>query len=124
MSEQTTVFVQADLDRARAEGHAAGREVGANEERTRVLGILNSDEAKGREAQAIALVKTGATLDMAKAVLGTMPEASAAPAVPAASLANRVPAAPSVTGATAETVQTDASKDIWSRAIARVNTRG
>lgn len=86
-STADTTFAQADLDRARADGHAAGKaeghaagleagkaeghQAGTEAERARVLGIVDHAEAQGREAQALALVKTGATVEMAAAVLAT-----------------------------------------------------
>jgi signal peptide peptidase SppA len=54
-------------------------------ERARVSGILNCEEAKGREQQANYLaLSTSMSVDEAKAILAVAPTAAAAPAVPAA----------------------------------------
>jgi hypothetical protein len=60
----------AEVAKARQEGHDAG----VKAERERVNTILSCDEAKGREAQAVAMVKAGATADHAKALLATSPK--------------------------------------------------
>ena len=44
-----TGFTQADLDRARAEAHAAGVKAGAEAERTRITGIYGHAEAAGHQ---------------------------------------------------------------------------
>ncbi|HYD04730.1 MAG TPA: S49 family peptidase, partial [Reyranella sp.] len=93
-SRSTTMeFTQADLDRARTEGHAAGKaegfEAGKAEghkaglaeglktERERFGAILGADEAKGREKAAMGLAtSTDMPADAVKAVLATLPQAS------------------------------------------------
>ena len=85
-------FAQADIDRARAEGLAAGQKeasvTAAAAERARIAGILDSDEAKGREALARKLAFTTAqTPDEAKAFLADLPKAEAAATAP--SIADR-----------------------------------
>ncbi|ACL57430.1 S49 family peptidase [Methylobacterium nodulans] len=81
MSDDKTVpgatasgFTQADLDKARTEGHAAGlaegTRAGATAERERISAILGCDEAKGREASARHLaLTTDMTPDAAKGAL-------------------------------------------------------
>jgi capsid assembly protease len=80
------VFAQADIDTARAEGHAAGLKAGIEQgttaERERVNSILSHAEADGRTAQAIAMVESGLTVDQAGKLLAASPKASnPAPAV-------------------------------------------
>jgi signal peptide peptidase SppA len=91
-----TVFAQADLDRARADGHAAGhtagltegRTAGATEERARIGAILTHDGAKGREALANHFAfKTSIDPESAALALAQAPVAASAPA--AASIAAR-----------------------------------
>jgi signal peptide peptidase SppA len=86
-------FTQADLDRARAEGvtegTSAGTLAGAAAERTRISGILSSDEAKGREASATHLaLSTDLSADAAKGVLSGI---AAAPKTEAPKPAGRGP---------------------------------
>ena len=75
-------FAQADLDKARIEGHAAGREegmkAGADAERARVSGILAHEEAKGRTDLAVQCINTGLTVEQAGAILGAAPKTAAA----------------------------------------------
>lgn len=84
MSQDTTAPAQAGpdqaaLDRARADGTAAGIEKGRNDERTRIAGILGSDEAKGRADLAAHLAfKTEMTVDTARGLLGKAPVQTAA----------------------------------------------
>lgn len=56
---------QQALDAARAEG----TKLGADQERSRIMGILKCEEAKGREALAVVLCEQGSTVDQAKAIL-------------------------------------------------------
>jgi signal peptide peptidase SppA len=72
---------------ARAEGHAAGvlegNAAGATAERARIAAILNSDEAKGREALANHFAfATADTPDKVIAALKAAPAAAAQPSVP------------------------------------------
>lgn len=77
-NEQTTAdkngneVNQQALDTARAEG----TKTGAADERARIMGILNLEEAKGREATARALCEQGMSVEQAKAVLATIPAAT------------------------------------------------
>jgi signal peptide peptidase SppA len=59
---------------ARTEGHAAG----VTEERARFNAILDSDAAKDRGGAALAIARTGATLEQASAVLAASPASPAA----------------------------------------------
>ena len=78
---QTTapVITQSDLDKARAEGHAAG--IAA--ESARVSGILALPSAKGNPELAQTCISGGLTAEQAKGVLDAAPQA----ATPAASAA-------------------------------------
>lgn len=67
-------YTQTDLDKARAEGHAAGLAEGTKTERARVTGILTHAEAEGRTAQAIALVDTDLSAEAAGKVLAASPK--------------------------------------------------
>ena len=71
---QTTapVITQSDLDKARAEGHAAG--VAA--ESARVSGILALPSAKGNPELAQTCISTGLSLDQSTAILGAAPRAA------------------------------------------------
>lgn len=74
-----TAAVEAERSKAAAATAAAvtaARAEGVAEERARVDAILGSEEAKGREAQATALVKTGASAEMAKSVLAASPKSA------------------------------------------------
>ena len=73
---------QADIDQARAEGHAAGKDeglkAGATAERERVGAILAHAEAKGRTDLAVQCINTGLTAEQAGAILAAAPKAAAA----------------------------------------------
>ncbi|HYD07251.1 MAG TPA: S49 family peptidase [Reyranella sp.] len=80
---------QAAIDQARAEGVESGRKEGvtqgATAERARINAIIDSDEGKKRpKAAASAALKTGMTVDEAKAFLVILPEEKAEVAQPAA----------------------------------------
>lgn len=100
---------------ARAEGEAAAA--------SRIFGIIELDVAQGRTDAAVAIAKTGATVDQARAVLAAVPAGAASPV---ASLAARLDDAPSATGATAgvqspAAAEANAGKSAWDKAIARHN---
>lgn len=89
-TESPVTLTQADLDRARAEGHAAG--VGA--EQARVNGIFALDGAQANHALAMQCVSAGLNVEQATAILGAAaPVAAASPAAPVASAANNAFAA-------------------------------
>lgn len=69
-------FAQADIDRARAEGHAEGVKAGMTQERERVSGIMAHAEAGGRGALAQTCVAQGLSVEAAAAVLAASPKAS------------------------------------------------
>ena len=73
------VITQSDLDKARAEGHAAG--VAA--ESARVSGILALPAAKGNPELAQTCVSTGLSLEQSTAILSAAPAATQAPAAAA-----------------------------------------
>lgn len=80
--EANPAVAQAALDTARAEGHAAGKTegmtLGATAERERISAILGSDEAKGRESQALYFAtKTGMSVEEATGALAAAPKAAA-----------------------------------------------
>lgn len=87
---------QADHDRAvaaaRSEGEASGRTLGAQEERTRLAGILTCPNAQGREAAAIEMAlddETSFTAATAEKMLARLPKGPVASTSSTASLANR-----------------------------------
>ena len=91
---QTTapVINQSDLDKARAEGHAAG--VAA--ESARVSGILALPAAKGNPELAQTCISTGLSLEQSTAILGAAPQqiTAAAPAAAANPFAAAMAATP------------------------------
>jgi len=72
-----TGFTQADLDRTRAEAHAAGVKAGAEAERTRITGIYGHAEAAGRRAMADKCVSMGLSVDQAGELLAAAPKEAA-----------------------------------------------
>jgi signal peptide peptidase SppA len=72
----TPTFSQADLDRARAEGH----DTGARAERDRVTGIFAHQAAASNVALSIQCVNAGLSVEQASGILGALPT----PAAPAA----------------------------------------
>lgn len=79
---ETPALSQADIDKARAEGHTAGRDeglkAGAQAERERVSGILAHAEAKGRTDLAVQCINTGLTVEQAGSILAAAPKAAEA----------------------------------------------
>ena len=73
-------FAQADIDRARAEGHAEGVKAGMSQERERVSAIMGHAEAEGRATLAQTCVSQGLSVDAAAAVLAASPKAAPAAA--------------------------------------------
>jgi signal peptide peptidase SppA len=89
-------MTQAEHERAiaaaRSEGETSGRTIGAQEERTRLAGILTCANAQGREAAAIEMAldeETSFTAATADKMLARLPNPAAASASSPASLANR-----------------------------------
>jgi signal peptide peptidase SppA len=80
VTPSATAFTQADVDRAQAQGHAAG----VTAERERVGAILGHERAAANMAMAQQLINTGLTTEQSSAILGAMPEqfAAVASAVP------------------------------------------
>jgi capsid assembly protease len=72
--QPATVFTQADLDRARAEGHATGATDGAATERARVSAIQTHPEAVGRTALATMCIAQGLSAEQAGALLAAAPK--------------------------------------------------
>lgn len=72
--QPATGFTQADLDRARAEGHAAGATDGAATERARVSAIQAHPEAVGRSALATMCIAQGLSAEQAGALLAAAPK--------------------------------------------------
>lgn len=62
----------------------AARKAGANDERTRIVGILSHAEAEGRTAQALALAKAGLTIEQAAEVLAATPKVEPKASAPSA----------------------------------------
>lgn len=73
-------FSQADLDRAKAEAHAAGVKAGAESERTRITGIYGHAEAAGRRAMADKCVGMGLSVEQAGELMAAAPKEAAAQA--------------------------------------------
>lgn len=63
-------LTQAHVDAARSEG----TKIGAETERTRILGILGCEEAKGRDSFAQVLCKQGLSVEAAKEILAAAPK--------------------------------------------------
>lgn len=89
----TPTFAQADLDRARAEGH----DTGTRAERDRVTGILAHPTAGSNVALSIQCVNAGLSVEQASGILGALPT-PAAPAAPAATQVNGFAAAMATLG--------------------------
>lgn len=79
-------FTQADLDRARTEGHSAGLTAGIEQERARVSKIMSHETAATRPALASKLVARGVEAETAVDLLATAPaeQLTAGATVPAA----------------------------------------
>lgn len=73
-------FTQADLDRTKADAHAAGVKAGMEAERTRITGIYGHAEAAGRRAMADKCVGMGLTVEQAGELLAAAPKEAAAQA--------------------------------------------
>lgn len=73
-------FTQADVDRARAAGHAEGLKAGMEQERARVSGIMAHEAAQGRTELAQTCVSQGLTVEQAAALLAASPKAATAQA--------------------------------------------
>jgi len=81
-SANAPAITQADLDKARAEGHAAGKaeglkegqEQGAKAERERVSGILAHKEADGRGQLAVQCIQQGLSVEQAGSLLAAAPK--------------------------------------------------
>lgn len=85
MSDASTgpTLTQADLDKARTEGHAAGQKEGAAAERARISAILGGVAANGRETLAnFYAFETDDSAEKANAALAKASPASPAAAVP------------------------------------------
>lgn len=81
--QPATGLTQADLDRARAEGHTAGHAEGVATERARVSAIQSHPEAAGRSALAATCVAQGLSLEQAGALLTAAPKEAPAAAAAA-----------------------------------------
>lgn len=79
-NEAPASFTQANLDAARAEGHAAGLQAGTDAERARVSGILTHPNAEGRTALASQCIASGLSVEQSAAMLAAAPAATAAQA--------------------------------------------
>ena len=67
-------FSQADIDRAKAEAHAAGVKAGMEAERTRITGIYGHAESAGRRAMADKCVSMGLSVEQAAELLAAAPK--------------------------------------------------
>lgn len=74
-ADQEHAFSQADLDNARAEGHATGLKEGASAEQSRIKGIMGCEAAKTRPAMASHLaLSTAQSVEEATGILAVSPE--------------------------------------------------
>lgn len=114
-------FAQADIDKARANGMAAG----ATAERERTGAILGHPNAGANAALALTCITTGMTVEQATAVLASVPAAfatAAAPANPfAAAMAGVVN--PAVSGIEGNTSAASDSAALASQMLAAFNAR-
>lgn len=84
-NDQEQAFSQADLDNARAEGHAAGLKEGATAEQARIKGIMGCDAAKTRPTMAAHLaLSTAQSVEEATGILAVSPEEKPAASTEAA----------------------------------------
>lgn len=84
-NDQEQAFSQADLDNARAEGHAAGLKEGATAEQARIKGIMGCDAAKTRPTMAAHLaLSTAQSVEEATGILAVSPEEKPAASAEAA----------------------------------------
>ncbi len=82
-SQPAAGFTQADLDRARAEGHTTGHAAGVSEERARVSAIQAHPEAAGRSGLAATCIAQGLSAEQAGALLAAAPKEAPAAATAA-----------------------------------------
>lgn len=83
--EATVELTAADIAAATEAGRVEGRAEGAQTERARIEGIMALDESKNRHATALNIaLKTDMTVEQAKEILATVPEAVAPAAAKAA----------------------------------------
>lgn len=109
-------LTQADLDSARAEGHATGlaegKQLGTDAERARVSAIQAHPEAAGRGALATTCIAQGLSVEQAGALLAAAPKdapaAAAAPFAAAMSALGNPPTRPDADTAAAEAQAADA----------------
>lgn len=84
-TDQEQAFSQADLDNARAEGHASGLKEGASAEQARIKGIMGCDAAKTRPTMAAHLaLSTAQSVEEASGILAVSPEEKPAASTEAA----------------------------------------
>lgn len=109
---------QAAVVKATADGKAAGITEGTTAERTRFSSILSSDEAKGRETQAVAIALTGASVEQAKAVLVVTPKGTSLAERNANPGANNPGGLPGT-----DLSHQSSAKDGWNKATAAYNSK-
>jgi len=113
------MIARADHDKAVQAAHdagfKAGQAAGATAERERAQAILGLDEAKGREAQANALIGAGVDAGAAKTILAAAPKASG--------LASRMAEDPAPLGAPQGSEPKVSPSASWDRMVNRQNSR-
>jgi signal peptide peptidase SppA len=118
-SNASTV-TQASVDAAKAEGAKEG----ALAERTRIMGIVNCEEAKGREKLAQVLCEQGMSVDAAKAILAaaaTAPAASAAATTATNGFAAAMNSTPNPNISTEQASAVTTEEPAWMRSISAYN---
>lgn len=113
--------MQAAIDAARTEAHAAGVIAGKAEATARIKSILTAPEAEGREAQALVLaLETEMSAQDAAKVLAASPKAS-----PAASIAARAAQEAELGAETPSAQRNRAERSAagWAKAITQANAR-
>lgn len=122
------VLAQADIDKARAEGHAAGKAEGLNEgaaqgakaERERVGAILGHKDAAGKTELAVTCITSGLSVEQSGAILAAAPgkvEAVHGNAFAAAMAATGNPNVQGIEGKEVDLESPQAVASSWDRAF-------
>lgn len=109
---ESASITQEQMDAAVATAKTEGVKEGEAQERARITGILNSDEAKTRPAAARMAVNAGMTVEAALASLKDMPEENAAAPAPAPAPKQENASAPAPTPFASHMSGTDVGADI------------
>lgn len=117
--ENESTFTQADIDRAREEARAEGVTAGAEQERQRIAGILQHEEAEGRTQQAITMaLETDLSAEQAGKLLASAPKDD----TPNSSVKTIEERHRETDGAGASTEgRSDVAAAAWNKAVSRLN---